>query len=165
MQRALVRHSNGTYSDFVAYGEYQYDLKLYESTTSLCSNTECSPELVQLLNGNYSSWVLILSETGALLVASNDNVSVLAFGDFTNIVDWARDAANRNPSNSAQSTDYEFLGYLFDVTPFLDYLYDCGYLPQLTGDEELGLVHTDNGTQYRGCFVPTAYVQKIGYFV
>lgn len=159
MQHALVRPSLGTYTEFIAHGSHQYDINLYDTTTDLCANTEYSPELIQLLNNIYAHWVLIFSEEDALLVTYNANVCILAFGEITNIIDWVREVTNRAPSKIAYSPWCATLDYLFDVTPFLDYLYDCNFIPQLSGCETLHLVQADNETAYWGCFLPTTYLQ------
>lgn len=160
MQRALVRHSWGTYTDLIARDAYQYDINLYDVTTDLCANTEYSSELIQFLNNIYAQWVLILSEEDALLVTYDaSSRCILSFGEITNIIDWARDVANRAPSKIAYSPWCATLAYLFDVTPFLDYLHGCNFIPQLSGCETLHLVQADNGTDYWGCFLPATYLQ------
>ena len=160
MQRALVRHSLGTYTDLIARDAYQYDMKLYDTPTDLYANTGYSPELIQLLNDNYAHWVLILSEEDALLVTYYANSGcILALGEITDIIDWASEVANRAPSEIAYSSWCATLGYLFDVTPFLDYLHGCNFIPQLSGCETLHLVQADNGVEYWGCFLPTTYLQ------
>ena len=159
MQRALVRHSLGTYADLIARDAYQYDINLYDFLTDLHANTPYSPELIQLLNDNYARWVLILSEEDALLVTCNAAGCILALGEITDIIDWASEVANRAPSNIAYSPWCATLGYLFDVTPFLDYLHGCNFIPQLSGCETLHLVQADNGVGYWGCFLPTTYLQ------
>lgn len=161
MQHALVRHSWGTYTDLIARDAYQCDMTLYDTPTDLCANTEYSPELIQLLNNIYPHWVLILSEEeeDALLVIHNDTGCVLILVEFADIIDWAREVANRAPSKIAYSPWCAILGYLFDVTPFLDYLHGCNFIPQLSGCETLHLVQTGNETGYWGCFLPTTYLQ------
>lgn len=148
MQHALVHHNNGTYTEFVSYGHHKYDSTRYEFTTDLCVNTEYPPELIQVLNSNYAHWVLILSEEGALLVAYNANVSILAFGETANIIDWVRDVPNRTPFGPARFPHYRRLGSLFYVSPFLDYLYYRKYMSQLLGYEVMRPVQTTNGTPY-----------------
>lgn len=160
MQRALVRHSLGTYADLIARDAYQYDINLYDFLTDLHANTPYSPELIQLLNDNYARWVLILSEEDALLITHYASSGcILALGEITDIIDWASEVANRAPSNIAYSPWCATLGYLFDVTPFLDYLHGCNFIPQLSGCETLHLVQADNGVEYWGCFLPTTYLQ------
>ena len=148
MQRALVHHNDGTYTEFVAHGHHKYDSTRYAFTTDLCANTEYPPELIQVLNNIYAHWVLIFSEEGALLVTYNANVSILAFGETANIIDWARDVTNKAPSNLAQPAYCARLAYLFYVSPFLDYLHGCNFIPQLLGYEVLRPVQTTNGTPY-----------------
>ena len=160
MQRALVRRVSGEYIDLIACDAYNYDVNQYDCTTNLYSNTAYSPELVQLLNGNYSRWILILSEEDALLVTYNASSGcILALGEFADIIDWASEVANRAPSKIAYSPWCATLAYLFDVTPFLDYLHGCNFIPQLSGCETLHLVQADNGVEYWGCFLPTTYLQ------
>ena len=160
MQRALVHHSLGTYTDLIARDAYQYDINQYDTTTDLCANTEYPTELIQLLNNFYARWVLILSEEDALLVTYYAGSGcILALGEITDIIDWAREVANRAPSKIAYSPWCGTLAYLFDVTPFLDYLHGCNFIPQLSGCETLHLVQADNGVEYWGCFLPTTYLQ------
>ena len=160
MQRALVHHNDGTYTELVSYGYRKYDSTRYESTTDLCVNTEYPPELIQLLNDNYAHWVLILSEEDALLVTYYAGSGcILALGEITDIIDWVSEVANRAPSKIAYSPWCATLAYLFDVTPFLDYLHGCNFIPQLSGCETLHLVQADNETAYWGCFLPTTYLQ------
>lgn len=160
MQRALIRRVSGKYVDLIACDAYNYDVKQYDTTTDLHANTPYSPELIQLLNGNYARWVLILSEEDALLVTYYASSGcILALGEITDIIDWASEVANRAPSKIAYSPWCAALGYLFDVTPFLDYLHGCNFIPQLSGCETLHLVQADNGVEYWGCFLPTTYLQ------
>lgn len=160
MQRALVHHNDGTYTEFVAHGHHKYDSTRYAFTTDLCANTEYPTELIQLLNNFYARWVLILSEEDALLVTYYAGSGcILALGEITDIIDWAREVANRAPSKIAYSPWCGTLAYLFDVTPFLDYLHGCNFIPQLSGCETLHLVQADNGVEYWGCFLPTTYLQ------
>jgi hypothetical protein len=159
MQRALVRRVSGEYIDLIACDAYHYDVNQYDCTTNLYSNTTYSPELVQLLNATYTHWVLIFSEEDALLVTYNDTGCILILGEFADIIDWAREVANRAPSKIAYSPWCATLAYLFDVTPFLDYLHGCNFIPQLSGCETLHLVQADNGVGYWGCFLPTTYLQ------
>lgn len=160
MQRALIRRVSGEYVDLIARDAYQYDVKQYDTTTDLHANTPYPPELIQLLNDNYARWVLILSEEDALLVTYYANSDcILALGEFADIIDWASEVANRAPSNIAYSPWCATLGYLFDVTPFLDYLHGFTFIPQLSGCETLHLVQADNGVEYWGCFLPTTYLQ------
>ena len=160
MQRALVRPSLGTYTDLIARDAYQCDINLYDTTTDLCANTEYPTELIQLLNDNYAHWVLILSEEDALLVTYYAGSGcILALGEITDIIDWVSEVANRAPSNIAYSPWCATLGYLFDVTPFLDYLHGCNFIPQLSGCETLHLVQADNGTQYWAAFFPPRYFE------
>lgn len=135
------------------------DINQYASLRNLCDNTEYSPGLIQSLNATYTHWVLIFSEEGALLVTYNANVSILAFGETANIIDWIQDVTNQAPSNLAHPAYCALLAYLFDVTPFLDYLHGCNFIPQLSGCETLHLVQADNGVEYWGCFLPTTYLQ------
>ena len=160
MQHALVHLADGTYTEFIARDAYNYDVKQYDTTTDLHANTPYSPELIQLLNDNYARWVLILSEEDALLVTYYASSGcILALGEITDIIDWASEVANRAPSKIAYSPWCATLGYLFDVTPFLDYLHGCNFIPQLSGCETLHLVQADNGVEYWGCFLPTTYLQ------
>lgn len=160
MQRALVHLADGTYTEFIARGSYQYDINRYSSLRNLCDNAEYSSGLIQSLNATYTHWVLILSEEDALLVTYYDSSGwVLLLCEFADIIDWVRDAANRAPSEIAYSSWCATLAYLFDVTPFLDYLHGCNFIPQLSGCETLHLVQADNGVEYWGCFLPTTYLQ------
>lgn len=160
MQRALVHLADGTYTEFIARDAYQYDINLYDTTTDLHANTEHPTELIQLLNNFYAHWVLILSEEDALLVTYYAGSGcILTFGEFADIIDWASEVANRAPSKIAYSPWCATLAYLFDVTPFLDYLHGCNFIPQLSGCETLHLVQADNGVEYWGCFLPTTYLQ------
>lgn len=160
MQHALVHLADGTYTEFIARDAYQYDINQYASLRNLCDNTEYSPGLIQSLNATYTHWVLIFSEEDALLVTYYANSGcILALGEITDIIDWAREVANRAPSKIAYSPGCATLGYLFDVTPFLDYLHGCNFIPQLSGCETLHLVQADNGVEYWGCFLPTTYLQ------
>lgn len=161
MQHALVHLADGTYTEFVARDAYQYDINQYANTTALCINTPYSLELIQLLNDNYARWVLILSEDeeDALLVTYNATGCILFFGEIIDIIDWAREVANQAPSKIAHSPWCATLAFLFDVTPFLDYLHGCNFIPQLSGCETLHLVQTDNWVEYWGCFLPTTYLQ------
>ena len=160
MQRALVHLPDGMYTEFIALGSYQYDINRYASLRNLCDNTEYSSGLIQSLNTTYTRWVLILSGEDALLVTYYASSGcILSFGEITDIIDWARDVANRAPSKIAHSPWCATLDYLFDVSPFLDYLHGCNFIPQLSGCETLHLVQADNGVSYWGCFLPTTCLQ------
>lgn len=155
MQRALVHHPSGAYTEFAVRDEDQCGINRYDSTTNLYHNTGHSPELVQLLNNNYAHWVLILRETDALLISYCGNNSwVLAYGETVTIIDWVCDVINRAPSSLAQSTVYEYLMYIGGVWPLLDCLCSFKFIPRLSAYEELYSVQTDNGIPYWGCFFP-----------
>ena len=157
MQHALVHLPDGTYTEFIARGSYQYDINQYASLRNLCDNTEYSSGLIQSLNATYTHWVLILSEEGALLVGYNVNGCTLVSGEIATIVDWVRDVTIRAPHGPVEPIDCKTVGNLFEdpsVGPLLNYLYDFNYMPQLSGYEEVHLNQTNNGTQYWCLFLP-----------
>lgn len=63
MQRALVHLPDGTYTEFIALGSYQYDINRYASLRNLCDNTEYSSGLIQSLNTTYTRWVFFHSRS------------------------------------------------------------------------------------------------------
>lgn len=162
MQRALVRFNDGTYTEFIARGSYQYDINRYASLCNLFDNTEYYPGLIQTLNNTYTRWVLILNEPGALLVGYNVNGCTLVYGDFATITDWVRDVTIRAPHGPVEPIDCKTVDNLFEdpsVGPLLNYLYDFNYMPQLSGYEELHLNQTNNGTFYWRCLLPPEHLQ------
>lgn len=162
MQRALVRFDDDSYVEFVARDQHSYRHIWYDHSSSLLDNTECSPELIRLLNNNYAQWVLILRETDALLITYNASIGcILAFGEIAYIIDWVREVANREPSKVAYSPYYSYaaLAYFFGVSPLLDQLHNLNCIPKLDGYETLHLAQTGNGTTYWGCFLPATDLQ------
>ena len=162
MQHALVHLADGTYTEFIARGSYQYDINQYASLRNLCDNTEYSSGLIQSLNATYTHWVLIFSEEGALLVGYNVNGCTLVCGEIATIVDWVRDVTIRAPHGPVESGDCKTVDNLFEdpsVGPLLNYLYDLNYIPPLSGYEELHLNQTNNGTFYWRCLLPPEYLQ------
>lgn len=154
--------SDGTYTEFIARGSYQYDINQYASLRNLCDNTEYSSGLIQSLNATYTHWVLIFSEEGALLVGYNVNGCTLAHGKTDNIVDWVRDVTTRAPSNPVEIVNPEILTVIYVVLSIrilLNYLYDFNCMPQLSGYEVLHPVQTDNGVLYWCCFLPPEYFE------
>ena len=151
MQRALIRRVSGEYIDLIACDAYNYDVKQYDCTTDLHANTPYSPELVQLLNGNYSSWILILNEPSALLIGSCANGWVLAYGESANIIDWVYDVITGTsyaPIETVESVSVYQLLTDPSIGPLLNYMFGFKFLPLRSDHEELHPFQTGNGTQY-----------------
>ena len=162
MQHALVHYNDGTYTEFLVRGQNLHAVIRYAFTERLLDNTEYPPELIQLLNNAYEHWVLILSETDALLITYSANGGTLAHGKTDNIVDWVRDVTTRAPSNPVENVNPEILTVIYVVLSIrilLNYLYDFNCMPQLSGYEVLHPVQTDNGVLYWCCFLPPEYFE------
>ena len=162
MQRALVHFSGGNYDEFVVRDQHLRCFIRRAHTADLLKNTEYSPELIRTLHSKYASWVLILTDTDALLVVYNDNGCTLVYGEISTIVDWVRDVTIRAPHGPVESGDCKTVGNLFEdpsVGPLLNYLYDFNYMPQLSGYEELHLNQTNNGTFYWRCLLSPECLQ------
>lgn len=162
MQRALVHFSGGTYDEFVVRDQHLRCFIRRANTADLLKNTEYSPELIRTLHSKYASWVLILTDTDALLVGYSVNGGALAHGKTDNIVDWVRDVTTRAPSNPIENVNPEILTVIYVVLSIrilLNYLYDFNCMPQLSGYEVLHPVQTDNGVLYWCCFLPPESIE------
>ena len=160
MQRALVHFSGGNYDEFVVRDQHLRCFIRCANTADLLKNTEYSPELIRTLNSKYASWVLILTDTDALLVIYHDNGCTLAHGETSSIIDWVQDVITRPCSNPVRYNAYKLLANIFNlpsVSTLWEHLHLFNYIPPLSGYEKLHLIQTGNGTPYWHCFMPTEY--------
>lgn len=162
MQRALVHFSGGNYDEFVVRDQHLRCFIRRAHTADLLKDTEYSPELIRTLHSKYASWVLVLTDTDALLVIYHDNGCTLAHGETSSIIDWVQDVITRPCSNPVRYIAHKLLADIFNlpsVSLLWEYLSLFNYIPPLSGYVKLHLIQTGNGTPYWHCFLPTEYFE------
>jgi hypothetical protein len=148
MQRALIRHVNDFYEEYIfSYGEYR-GYNAYDSTEKLLAHSGYSPDLIKLICGKYASWVLVIGDLrDAVFYGRAANSGILAYGDYGTILDWVTDTQGFLSIRHAPMS-YRDLLRNNSVNTSLAFLRDLGIKPRISPDDTLQSIETDQGSEY-----------------
>ena len=152
MQRALVRYTDDTYTEYFFTDSTCCDYNTYFATKELLDNTEYPPDFIKFLCANYSSWVLAVGELGyAVFIGHTVADSVIAHGNYATLSDWVRDVTRGILVPPALGHEPVMFGDLLEARSMkqgLSFLQDLGVMPRLPRERVLSPVVTLQGTEY-----------------
>lgn len=152
MQRALVRYTDDSYTEYFFTDSTCYDYNTYLATKELLANTEYPPDFIKFLCANYSSWVLVVGELGhAVFIGHTVADSVIAYGKYAMIYDWVRDVTRGILAPTVLGFEPVMFGDLLEARSMkqsMAFLQDLGVMPRLPRERVLSPVVTLQGTEY-----------------